>query len=220
VSDEPLQPPDDDPQNPKANGATIHVDGVWPFLVWLFGPIRQGGTGMIIALMIIVFGAYELDKLGAPLLEKYGEYIQGQTEFTNTVKKGMESQAKAIEIQTESIEATKTLVAQNGERIDTTSADAIQAAADAKVAASNANESAKQAAIATADVAKRLLEAGELMAGVSKRRDEENAERLQHIGEQTKVLGELLGVQNQVLETLQACPKNDLAPSSTQGDGA
>lgn len=220
MSDQPIQTPDDDPEHPSVNGKTIHVNGVWPFLVWLFGPVRQGGTGMIIALMIICFGAYELDKLGSPLLEKYGQYIDGQTKFTATVKAGMEAQAQAIEAQTASTEAIKLLVAQNGERIDSTSASAIDAAAAAKTAASNANESAKAAAIATADVAKRLLEAGELMAGVSKRRDEENAERLQHIGEQTKVLGELLDVQKQVLETLQASPKNELAPPMQNDGGA
>jgi len=201
MSEQPLPdfPPVEDPENPKINGATIHVNGVWPFLVWLFGPIRQGGTGMIIALMVIAFGAYELDKLGSPLLEKYGKYIDGQTAFTETVKKGMEAQVK-------STEAIKELVAQNGQRIDDTSKESIEAAAEAKIAASNANESAKQAAIATAAVAEKLHAAGELMSNVSERRDSQ-------MEAQTKVLIELL-------QAVKDSPKNELAPPSTNDGGA
>ena len=191
--------PTEDLENPKVNGATIHVNGLWPFLVWLFGPIRQGGTGMIIALMIIFFGAYELDKLGSPLLEKYGEYIDGQTKFTETVKKGMEAQVA-------STEAIKKVVSENRDLINNTSATAIAAASDAKLAAHNANESAKQASIATKDVADKLYAAGELMSEVSRRRDSQ-------MEAQTKALVELL-------ETVKESSKNALVPPSTNDGGA
>jgi hypothetical protein len=200
MSEQPLPDlPAEDLENPKVNGATIHVNGLWPFLVWLFGPIRQGGTGMIIALMIIFFGAYELDKLGSPLLEKYGEYIDGQTKFTETVKKGMEAQVA-------STEAIKKVVSENRDLINNTSAAAITAASDAKLAAHNANESAKQAAIATADVADKLHAAGELMSEVSRRRDSQ-------MEAQTKALVELL-------ETVKESSKNALVPPSTNDGGA
>jgi hypothetical protein len=201
MSEQPLPdfPPVEDPENPKINGQTIHVNGLWPFLVWLFGPIRQGGTGMIIALMIIFFGAYELDKLGSPLLEKYGEYIDGQTKFTETVKKGMEAQVA-------STEAIKKVVSENRDLIDSTSTAAIAAASDAKIAAHNANESAKLAAIATKDVADKLYAAGELMSEVSKRRDSQ-------MEAQTKVLVDLL-------ETVKESSKNALVPPSTNEGGA
>jgi hypothetical protein len=201
MSEQPLPdfPPVEDPENPKINGATIHVNGIWPFLVWLFGPIRQGGTGMIIALMVIAFGAYELDKLGSPLLEKYGEYIDGQTKFTETVKRGMEAQVA-------STEAIKKVVSETRELIDSTSTTAIAAAGDAKIAAHNANESAKQAAIATAAVADKLHAASELMNEVSKRRDSQ-------METQTKVLVELL-------ETVKETSKNALAPPITNDGGA
>jgi hypothetical protein len=223
MSEQPLPdlPTVEDPENPSVNGKTIHVDGCWPCLVWLFGPIRQGGTGMIIALMVIAFGAYELDKLGSPLLTKYGEYIKGQTDFTETVKKAMESQAHAIETQTAAIESTRTLVAQNGTRIDTTSAAAIEAAAQAKIAASNANESARLAATATAEVAARLLEAKQEMSAVSARRDLEAEERIKSIDAQTGVLGKLLSVQESVLQTLKdTASKNSEAPPMPNDGGA
>jgi len=200
MSEQPLPDfPTEGLENPKVNVATIHVNGIWPFLVWLFGPIRQGGTGMIIALMVIAFGAYELDKLGSPLLEKYGDYIDGQTAFTETVKRGMEAQVA-------STEAIKIVVSENQKLISNTSTTAIAAASEAKIAAHNANESAKQAAIATANVADKLHAAGELMNEVSKRRDSQ-------METQTKVLVELL-------ETIKETSKNALAPPSTNDGGA
>jgi hypothetical protein len=227
MSEQPLPdlPTVEDPENPSVNGKTIHVDGCWPFLVWFFGPIRDtivaGGSALIITTGLLIFGAYEINDLKKPLLEKYGEYIDGQTEFTATVKKAMESQAVAIAKQTESIEATKVLVAQNGALINTTSTSAIEAAAAAKIAASNANESARAAAVATADVATRLLEAKSEMAAVSKRRDQESADRIEAIKSQTGVLGELLSVQKEVLETLKdSSSKNEQPPPNPNNGGA
>ena len=227
MSDQPLPnfPPTEDQENPNVNGKTIHVNGLWSFFVWFFGPIRDtivaGGSALIITTGLLIFGAYEINDLKKPLLEKYSAYIDGKTEFTATVKKAMESQAHAIETQTASIEATKLLVAQNNALINTTSSSAIDAAAAAKIAATNANESARAAAVATADVAATLLQAKTEMAAVSKRRDQESADRSEAIKSQTDVLAELLRVQQAVLETLkEASLKNAQAPPITNDGGA
>ena len=205
MSEQPLPdfPPVEDPENPKISVATIQINGFWSFMVWFFGPIRdaivKGGNALIILCAILIFIGYEADKMGGPILKKYGEYIDGQTAFTATVKKGMEAQ-------TASTEAIKKVVSENRDLIDRTSSQAITAASDAKIAAHNANESAKQAAIATSAVADKLHAAGELMNEVSKRRDSQ-------METQTKVLVELL-------ETVKETSKNALAPPITNDGGA
>ena len=109
---------------------------------------------------------------------KYSEYVQGQTEFTRTVKAGLESQTKATEDVRLLVTSVKDMVRQNQEKID----------ADMAMAENFSSEGSTPAR----ELVKMMTAASELMRPVPKLREEQN-----------RLMVELLGVQQEVLKTLQ-----------------
>jgi hypothetical protein len=173
----------------------IHVEGLWTFLVWLLSPFQKSGPALILTTGIIVFVGYEIDRIRTPLIEKYGAYVDGQTAFTATVKAGMESQKQATEDVKMLAMALKEMVEQNGVRIEADAAATILMAEEGTVPARA--------------VQKLMIEATQLMRPVPAMRAEEN-----------RIMAELLGVQKDVLKTLQDSAKNVPTPPSRTNGGA
>jgi hypothetical protein len=173
----------------------IHIDGFYTFLVWLLAPFQKAGPALILTTGIIVFAAYELDRIRTPLVEKYGAYVDGQTVFTATVKAGMESQKQSTEDVKLLAMALKEMVEQNGVRLEADAAATILLAEEGTVPARA--------------VQQMMMEATQLMRPVPAMRAEEN-----------RIMAELLGVQKDVLQTLKDSAKNEQTPPSRTNGGA
>ena len=173
------QQPTDEPEVP-INGK-IKVNGMWSLAVWLLSPFHKSGPALILAIAVLGFIAYEADKIGGPLIAKYGEYVDGQTSFTKTVEKGMQSQTKATEDVRVLAVALQDLTAQNAVMIEANSKAL-------RVLAAEGTEPAKH-------IQQLMTEAAELMKPVPTLREENN-----------RMLQELIDTQKEVLATLKLRP--------------